>query len=599
MLFGTTGLGLAGPYIQRQIIDQAILGGQRERLAPLLAALILASLGRGLFLYLRGYFQERVGQQVAFDLRGALYDHLQHLTPAYYARTYTGEIMSRVTGDVERLRQFVTSGAVDLLNSVLTFLLVTVVLFRMNVPLTLLSLSVSPLLGWVVLRFDRTIRPAWRSIERQAGALSTTIQESLSGVRVVKAFAREPFEVERFRRESQEFAQTQIQASRIWAHSFPQIDFLSGLSWVLLIGVGGWQVSAGRLTVGELVAFNGYLWSLIWPVRNLGWLINLFEQSRTASDRIMEILDAPVDIQSPAHPVHLQIQGRVCFEDVSFSYDGPATAVWEAGSTGAVLNGGGQRGRRSGTLHHFSLTVEPGQRVAIVGPTGCGKSTVINLLLRLYDPSEGRITVDGVDLRQLDLTEYRRQIGVVAQETFLFSTSVRENIAFGRPNATEEEVRQAARAAQADAFIEALPHGYETVVGERGVGLSGGERQRVALARAILVNPRILILDDPTSSVDAETEEAIQEVLKRFQEGRTTFIVAQRVTTIMDADWIVVLDQGRIVQQGRHPELMAQPGVYRQLFAGQLGLPAQPRPQEQGPAATLQPGPAGEVCSCR
>ncbi|MBE3577532.1 MAG: ABC transporter ATP-binding protein [Limnochordales bacterium] len=560
LLLASTGLGLVGPEVQRMIVDRAILGGEERLLLPLAALLVLASLGRGIALYFRGYLQEWVGQRVVYDLRHSLYAHLQQLSPAYYARTYTGEIMSRVTGDVERLRQFVTSGVVDLLNAAITFTTVALILFSINWQLTLVALSISPLLAYTVLRFDRTIRPAWRAIERQAGVLSTVIQESLAGVRVVKAFAREGFEVDKFAKESQNFADTQVRAAQIWARSFPLIDFLTALSWVLLMGFGGRQVALGRMSLGDLVAFNGYLWSLIWPIRNIGWLINLFEQAGTAAERVLEILQTPVDIKEPHNPVRLKVKGEICFEGVTFAY--------EPGLTPADTD----RSPPIPALENFTLTIRPGQKVAIVGPTGCGKSTVVHLLLRLYDPQSGRITIDGVDLRELDLTSYRRQVGVVQQETFLFSTSIRENIAFGRIDASWEEIREAACRAQADSFIQLLPDKYETVVGERGVGLSGGERQRVAIARAILMDPAILVLDDPTSSVDAETEAEIQAALRELMRGRTTLIISQRVSAVKDADWIVVLDRGRIVQQGRHDELIAEPGVYRRLFGPQLGL---------------------------
>ncbi|MBI2914947.1 MAG: ABC transporter ATP-binding protein [Firmicutes bacterium] len=552
VLLGTSsGLGMVSPWLVKLIIDRVILGGDRTLLPALTLGVVLVSAARGLTLFGRSYLQEYVGQHVVYDLRNAFYSRLQHVSFNFYDKAFTGDLMSRATGDLERLRVFLSQGSLEFINAVVTFSFVSVILARLDWRLTLVCLATSPFLALSVIKFDRRIRPAWAAIERQMGNLTSSLQEIITGMRVVKSFGREAFERERFGAENERFMETNLAASRVWSKYFPIMDLLTALSGVVLLWYGGREVILGRMSVGTLVAFNGYLFSLIWPVRHLGWFINLFEQARTASERVFEVLRHKLEIQDDPLAVDLEIQGAVRFQNVSFYY-------------------GETRKERRSALTGVNLDVEPGQRVALIGPTGSGKTSVINLLLRFYEPNGGLVTIDGVDVRKIRLECLRRQVAVVPQDTFLFSTSVRENIAFGRPEAALREIVEAAVAAQAHDFIEALPQGYDTVVGERGVGLSGGQRQRIAIARAVLMNPRILILDDSTSSVDIETERLIQEVITGRFSGRTFFIIAQRLSTIMDCDKIVIFEDGAVREAGTHEELEKSGGLYSRLYEKEL-----------------------------
>ena len=490
-----TCLGMINPLLSRMLIDRVFGGGERELLPYIIAGLLLVAALRSICWYGKGYLVEKVGQGVIHDLRIDLYDHLQQLSFSYYDRARTGELMSRLTGDVEAVRIVFSDGLLNFYDSILTFVIVAVILWRMNASLTLVSLALTPFLAWAVIRFDQKIRPAYSRIRQQSAHMSAVLQENVTGVRVVKAFAQEDYEIEKFRQENRNLWERNVAAADISAFYFPIMDLLGGMSSVFVLWYGGYHVVQGNLSLGSLVAFNSYIWSLLWPVRNLGNLVNLLEQSMAAGERLVEILSIRPSITSPPDAVQQPMQGKVELRQVALHY-GSAYA-----------------------LQDINLLVEPGTTVAIVGATGSGKTSLVNLLPRFYDVSEGQVLIDDIDVRQWDLSVLRRSIGIALQETFLFSMSLHDNIAFGRQEASRAEVERAARLAQAHDFISSLPDGYDTLVGERGVGLSGGQRQRVAIARALLVDPRILILDDATAAVDMETEYLIQKALQEVMEG--------------------------------------------------------------------------------
>ncbi len=548
-LAATTALEMLPPFLLRLVVDDVLGEGRMNLLYILVLGYAGVYLVRGVLLYIQWYTQEYVGQKVMFDFRRRLHDHLQNLSPNYFARIKTGQMMSRLTGDVESLQHFLGFGALLMFQMALFFVVVSIILLHLNWRLTLVTLATSPLLAITVFRFDRKLRPAWESVREYMARLTTTLQENISGVRVVKAFAREETESVKFSYRNREFFDRNMDRARVEANAQPLLEMLSGMCAVLLIWYGGREVVLERMTLGTLVAFQNYLWALIWPIRMMGRLVNMAARALAAAPRLFEILDMKPEVADAPGAVELRrITGHIVMEDVSFMFDDGTTEV----------------------LKDISLEVMPGETVAVVGGTGSGKSTFISLLARFHDPTQGVIRIDGYDLREVKLKSLRRQIGIVLQESFLFSTSLKENIAFGNPGATMEEIRHAARLAQVEQFIDDLPHGYETLVGERGVGLSGGQKQRVALARALLVDPQILILDEATASVDTETESQIQAALAEVMENRTTVVIAKRLSTVKSADKILVLEDGRIAQFGTHEELSEEEGVYQRIFASQL-----------------------------
>ncbi len=528
------------------IIDRG-LANKRMDLVFLYSMLLIGLFGaRSLAAFYQGYLQNLAGQRMVRDLRHQLYERLQHLPLSFYRSMPTGQIMSRVTSDIEAVQEFVAWGLLFLIAAFATFIGTLVILLILNWRLSLaMMLPILPLAGVVVL-FDRRIGPAWEKVRAQMGSLTTVLQEAISGVRVVKAFAREQYEIERFGAQNQAHRARNLYRARVEAFSFPSMDLFVGMCFVVLTLYGGLLIIRDELTLGTFFAYQWYIWGVIWPVRMMGWLLSIMRQALAAFPRILDILEAPLTIEDAPDAIPLpKVRGEIRFEDVWFAFpDEPDRMV----------------------LKGLNLVIEPGQTVAILGGTGSGKSSVINLIPRFHDVVRGRVCIDGIDVRRVRLADLRSHIGFVPQETFLFSATVRDNIAFGRPDASQEEIEAAARLAQAHEFIMALPNGYDTRVGERGIGLSGGQKQRIALARALLMDPAILILDEATSSVDTETEYEIQKALEQVMATRTSVVIAQRLSTVKTADKVVVIKDGRVVEEGTHAELLAKGGEYTRLY---------------------------------
>jgi ATP-binding cassette subfamily B protein len=541
---------LAEPYFFGLTIDRGVTRQDLNAVVLYCLLLIGAALVFSTCSYARSVLQGVVAADVVRDLRNALFRKLQYLPFSWYTTMPTGQIMSRMLSDMDAVEQFVAFGFTTMLSEGATFILTFAILMTLDWQLTLATLIPMPLMVVAIVRFRMKIDPAWAAVREQMGRLTTVLQENVAGVRVVKAFAREPYAITRFDEQNLLNRSKNVARARLEAGAFPMMDFVSGMSFIVMLAVGALRLADGSLSFGVFSSFTWYIWSIIWPVRIAGWLVSIMRQAVASTPRLLAILDAPETIRDredgrgSATPLAAG-PAEVRFEGVSFSFpDDPGTPV---------LNG-------------LTFTVAPGEVVAILGGTGSGKSSVINLVPRFHDVTSGRVLIDGVDVRDVPLRELRAQIGIVPQETFLFSATLKENIAFGRPDAPDEAVIAASRIAQVDGFARAMPKGYDTRIGERGVGLSGGQRQRVALARAVLMNPRILILDEATSAVDTATEHAIQEALAEVMRGRTSIVVAQRLSTIKNADRIVVLKDGRVVEEGSHAELLAHGGEYTQLY---------------------------------
>jgi ATP-binding cassette subfamily B protein len=503
-------------------------------------------------IYGRTNLVQYTAQRTIFDIRNRLFDHIQRLSFSYHDEAETGQLISRSTADVEALQGFLADAMMWITTNTVVITGITVICMLMNWKLALLSLAPMPILMVVVLIYSRKVGPVLASVQNQFGDMTGRIQQNLMGIRVVKAFAREDFEAGKFDREAEELVARSLQANRISATFLPMVDFIAAFGITFVLGYGGQMVARRTLTLDEFLQFLMYVGWIVWPIRITGWIANMAKNAVVSADRIFEVLDthAETQLRDGKHEMK-NCKGCVEFKGVSFTYaDG------------------------SRALSGINLSVDPAQMIAVMGPTGSGKSSVINLLPRFYDVTEGAILIDGRDVREYRLESLRRNIGMVSQETFLFGDTAYENIAYGRPGAPLEEVMEAARAANIHEFIMSLPEGYQTKIGERGVNLSGGQKQRIAIARAILMNPPILILDDATSSVDTETEAQIQKALNALTESRTTFVIAQRVSTVKRANRIIVLDKGRIVEMGTHEELLAAGGLYSEIFNMQFGAQA-------------------------
>ena len=547
---GLTLAGIAIPWLVKEGIDRAFPpdgAGRSDLLWPLAGGILGLALLRFLFSFGRRYSTNYLGHIVEYRLRRALFEKMLSLHHGFYDKASTGELVSRATNDLRLVRSFVGWGIFQLFISLLTLVVVSAALLYLNAPLALIVLTPMPFLAFAAWRFAAKVHPIFRSVQQKLADVTTAVQENVSGIRVVKSFSREPFETERFADRAEGVLNETLAARGLRAFYIPGMSFLPATSIAILILFGGRAVVEGTLTVGEFTLFHLYLMQLVWPMQSFGMVIDQGQRALAACERVFEILDSKPNVLPPNRPVPFpDTAPAVEFRDVSFSYEG----------SDPVLKG-------------VNLRVEPGEAVTVVGATGSGKSTLLSLVPRFYDPDGGLVLVGGTDTRELDPEELRRNVGIVPQETFLFSETVRDNITFGNPDASVEEVEKAAKIAGIHDQILAFPEGYDTMVGEWGITLSGGQKQRVAIARALVKDPKILILDDATSSVDAETEKSIQEALRgTLQEsaGRTTFIVAHRLSTILLADRIVVLERGRVVEAGTHEELLRRRGRYHALY---------------------------------
>jgi ATP-binding cassette subfamily B protein len=541
-------LNLFVPQIIKRAIDEGLAAGSTAALWRAAILILVIAVVRGLAAFGQRFYGEWLTHRVAYDLRGDFYATVQHLPFAFHDQAHTGDLMSRATSDISETERFVGIGLMDLAGIVVLATGIIGAMLWEDAQLALLALAPIVLLLISTIRFGSVVRPMFKSIQEQMGVLSTNMQESMTGIAVVKAFAREPYELEKFDRENGVWFERRYRVIRTWANNWPFFTFLLAVSVFLLLFYGGPMAMNGAITVGTLFAMISYVLMLNGPAQRLGFLVNLAATAGASAARVFEIIDTASEIEELPDALELDaVQGAVAFEHVDFAYQ-----------SGRVV------------LHDIAFTAQPGQRIALIGPTGSGKTTVINLLPRFYDPTAGTVRIDGIDIRTVTLASLRRQIGLVLQDPFLFSMTIRENIAYGKPNANLDEIVAAARAANAHDFITRFPDGYDTLVGERGVTLSGGQKQRVAIARALLLDPRILVLDDSTSSVDTETEHLIQQALERLMVNRTTFVIAQRLLTLKHADMILVLNHGEIVERGAHAELLARNGLYREIYDLQL-----------------------------
>jgi ABC-type multidrug transport system fused ATPase/permease subunit len=552
LLLFQVGLNLLPPLFQRSIVDQVIGARDLSRLWVTIGGLI----GVHFLLWLTEtgdqYIRHTLGARFIFDLRVRIYAYLQRLSLSFFERTSTGELMSRVANDVEAVEQFVTHGVILTSIDLLRLVGATVVLLLLDWRLALIVLVLLPVMAAAMRRFNKLARPLYRQARDRLGDINARLQDNLAGIRVIQAFGQEETELERFRDVSGSYYQARVRSIRTWSFFFPALSFVAAVCGAVVFGIGAGMVIRGRISLGTLVAFMSYIASFYDPLRRLTEIDNTFQQAIAAGERIFELMDQVPEIQDTPDAVALDtIEGDVVFDDVHFRY-----------------------GEGDEVLHDVEFRMAPGEVVALVGPSGAGKTSIANLLCRFYDPIHGRILVDGHDLRSVRIRSLRQHVAVVLQDTFLFNTTVRENLLCGKPDASADEVVAAAKAAYAHEFIEQLPQGYDTEIGERGVKLSGGQKQRLALARAILADPRILILDEATSSVDAEAEYLIQQALDEVMKGRTSLVIAHRLSTIRNADKIIALEEGRIREVGDHHELLARGGLYSQLYQRQLELAA-------------------------
>lgn len=551
-------LAIVNPYVSGLIVDDVIQGGQLGLLTKLVVILLLVTAVRGVLRFFYQVIFEVCSQGVLYDMRDSVYRRLLTEDFSFYSKKKTGDLMSRQTGDMDAIRHFVAYIIYAVYENLLLFGFALFMIFTVNVKLALCMLVVLPFTALTTYRQSKAVRPTFQRIRDRFSSLNAFVQENVSGNRVVKAFAKEDFEIEKFNKENDAYMDAQLASSDIWMKYLPIFEVLSYVLNVVLLLYGGWMVIQGEMTIGNLVTVNGYLWMLNAPLRMAGWWVNDIHRFITSVEKIYTTyVEEPVVKMPPVPKNRQHMDGNVEFKDVSYTADD------------------------EDIVKNISFSVKKGQTVGILGSTGAGKSTIMNLLCRFVDATSGEVLVDGVNVKDWNLYDLRDNIGMAMQDIFLFSDTIEENIAYGRPDCSFEEIRQAAIMADANHFIKKMPDGYDTIVGERGVGLSGGQKQRISLARALLKKPSILILDDTTSAVDMETESYIQDQLKKLDGQCTIFVIAYRISSIKDADQILVMDNGRIIEHGTHQELLAHKGYYASAFYHQYGeLPSEEEQEE-------------------
>ncbi|MDQ0272453.1 ABC transporter ATP-binding protein [Cytobacillus purgationiresistens] len=540
-----TAITVVYPIFLQITIDEVVLKSQYNWIPYLSLGFIGIMLIKGLATYVHQYTGDLFGISSVYKLRNTLYEKLQFLPFRYYDNAKTGDLMSRLTADVEGFRFFLSFGFSELIRFFLLIIISFTVMMYYSIPLTIVTLISLPFLAVATFKFDKAVHPAFRNIRKSFGKLNTKVQENISGIHTVKSLSREEFEVNKFNDSNGDYKNKYLFTSKIWAKYFPLMEFIGNLSIVFLLAYGGYLVINDQLKLGELVAFYSLLGYIMWPIMNLGFTINLFSQSKASGERLLEILEADNEIMDKDKPIEAsRLQGKVSFRQVDLKYSKDDQDA----------------------LYNISFEAKKGNVIGLIGPTGAGKTSLTQLLSRFYEPTSGEVFIDDQNVRDYSLKTLRSNIGFVLQESFLFSSSIKANISFGRPNAEMDDIIDAAKRAQAHEFIMELPEGYDTMLGERGMGLSGGQKQRIAIARAICINPSILILDDATSAVDMETEFQIQRALKEVMKGRTTFIIAHRISSLKYADEILVIENGYIAERGSHEQLVQNNGPYQRIY---------------------------------
>lgn len=539
-----TSITVVYPIMLQITIDDVVVQSRYE-LIPWICGLFLGLMViKGFSTFSFQYLGDLFGMTSVYKLRESLYDKLQTLAFKYYDNAKTGDIMSRLTADVEGFRFFLSVGFAELLRIISLILISLSIMFYYSVPLALVTMAAMPFLAIVVFQFDKRVHPAFRNVRKSFGQLNTRVQENISGMNTVKSLSREDFEIGRFSNSNDNYRQKYLFTSKLWARFFPMMEFIGNVSAVVLLAYGGYLVINESMNPGELVAFFSLVWYIMGPLMNLGFIINQFSQAKASGERLLEILEAKEDIVEKESAIETTIKGHVQFNDVTLTYIKDDDEA----------------------LKNISFDASPGKTIGLIGATGSGKTSITQLITRFYEPEQGEVLLDGRPVSDYKLKTLRSQIGFVLQEPFLFSTTIRENISYGNPEVTEGQIVQAAKMAQAHDFIMELPNGYDTLLGERGMGLSGGQKQRIAIARAICIDPSILILDDATSAVDMQTEFKIQKALREVMKNRTSFIIAHRISSLKHADEILVLEDGEIVERGTHDDLVNNNGPYERIF---------------------------------